>query len=89
MVYFRSISHQTDENSTCDGIENVYRMRIICTDTDDPPESCYPDEITPTFGIFAGAWGIFVATIGILGNLLTLIAIPVAANHKRSVTPEI
>ena len=58
-------------------------MRKICTETSDPPDSCFPTEITPTFGLFAGLWGIFVALTGIFGNLLTLFAIPYAAKRKR------
>jgi hypothetical protein len=40
-------------------------MRIFCTEyIEDPPESCFPSEISETFGIFAGVWGILVALTG-------------------------
>ena len=58
-------------------------MRLICTESSDPPDSCFLLEIGDVFRIFAGFWGILVATTGILGNLLTLLAIPYAAKHRR------
>jgi hypothetical protein len=59
-------------------------MRLECTEDPDPPDVCFPSDISVAFGIFAGVWGILVATTGILGNLLTLTAIPYAAKHRRS-----
>ena len=36
-------------------------------------------------GLLAGIWHVFHASIGFIGNLLTLIAIPYAARNKKLV----
>ena len=46
-------------------------------------EECFPSYITDTVAVLTGIWCIFNAIIGFTGNLLTLLAIPFAANRKR------
>jgi hypothetical protein len=46
-------------------------------------EYCFPKDVSRTFAISTGVWAIVMAITGILGNLLTLLAIPYAAKHRR------
>ncbi len=39
--------------------------------------------INPTFGTIAGIWCILNSIVGFSGNLLTMLAIPYAAKHKK------
>ena len=48
-------------------------------------EECFPSYINDTVAVLTGTWCIFNAIIGFTGNLLTLLAIPFAANRKRYV----
>ena len=43
---------------------------------------CFP-EYSSNANIYYGAWVIVIAIIGVIGNGLTLIAIPIASKHKR------
>ena len=48
-------------------------------------ENCIPSYMKGATGILAGIWHVFNASIGFIGNLLTLIAIPYAARNKKLV----
>ena len=66
---------------------NTYSMGKICleawiNDNDNETEECFP-ESTGVFGTITTVWYIINVSIGIMGNLLTLLAIPYAAKKKR------
>ena len=70
----------------CDSIEDIYWLSRICINGTDSNEfECvkfYSWSVTVIRkGI--GIWFLFVAILGTFGNLMTLIAIPYAARHKR------
>ena len=46
---------------------------------------CIPETLTDIYLTLASIWAVLVSTIGILGNLLTLMAVSFAARRKRSV----
>ncbi len=69
----------------CNGTENVFTLRLTCTEGPTAPANCFPVKISLTFRTFAGTWAIFIGLTGILGNMLTLLAIPYAAKRQRFV----
>ena len=63
-------------------LQNISKICVEEPYTEEYP--CYPDylkEIGPYFGI----WCLFISFLGMFGNLLTMLAIPYAANRKKYV----
>ena len=63
-------------------LQNISKICVEEPYTEEYP--CYPDylkEIGPYFGI----WCLFISFLGMFGNLLTMLAIPFAANRKKYV----
>ena len=69
------MSHMEVENLTCE-TANVLNLSMICLKKDHP-DDCFPEEPP---GILYGICVIHVTIVvlGIVGNLLTLLAIPYA-----------
>lgn len=66
-------------------LQNISKICVEEPYTEEYP--CYPDylkEIGPYFGI----WCLFISFLGMFGNLLTILAIPYAANRKKYVNLE-
>ena len=66
-------------------LQNISKICVEEPYTEEYP--CYPDylkEIGPYFGI----WCLFISFLGMFGNLLTMLAIPYAANRKKYVNLE-
>ena len=71
---------------SCSTPENMYLLNELCTNGSNSSNlECYKDHgpMTEASRIITGAWYIFIAFIGIFGNLTTLVAIPYAAKKKR------
>ena len=71
---------------SCSTSENIYMLNEMCTNGSNPSNlECYKDHgpMTDAIRISTGVWHIFIAFIGIFGNMTTLIAIPYAAKKKR------
>ena len=83
-------SYFSDEQTQC----NLAQMQIcnrdvfrnfsqICTEqpyTED--YQCYP-EYLKNIGVYFGIWCVFISVLGMFGNLLTMLAIPYAANRRK------
>ena len=73
-------------NYSCNTSDQVYFLNQICskgfgTDHYECTKNYGP--VTDIAGIISGTWHICIGIIGILGNIITLIAIPYAAERKR------
>ena len=63
-------------------IKNISR---ICTEQPHTEEyPCYPKYLKEV-GVYFGIWCIFICFLGMFGNLLTMLAIPYAANRRKYV----
>ena len=73
-------------NNSCNTVDQVYLLNQICSKRFDPNiYECsreYGDWAEPA-RILSGTWHIFIGIIGIVGNLMTIFAIPYAAERKR------
>jgi hypothetical protein len=64
-------------------VEEVYNLSTYClSEVGESLDRCKP-EINFTLKHFAGIWCIINGILGFSGNLLTLLAIPYAAWHKK------
>jgi hypothetical protein len=73
-------------NYSCNTSDNVYFLNQICSKGFDIGHNeCTKDygRVTDVAGIISGTWHICIGIIGIFGNIITLIAIPYAAERKR------
>ena len=61
--------------------QQVYNMSKLCPGNVDL-DGCYPPRFSGPLATFAGVWCILNAVVGIIGNLMTLVAIPYAAKKK-------
>ena len=74
------------ENLTCapDLLENVSRL---CTSSISwevhHSLTCFPNQAGDAFSVFVGVWSIINSGVGLLGNGLTLLAIPYARKRKK------
>ena len=71
---------------SCSTSDSMYMLNVLCTNGSDSSNlECVKDHgpITDASRISTGVWHIFIAFIGIFGNITTLIAIPYAAKKKR------
>ena len=70
---------------SCSTSQNIYLLNEMCTNgSDSSLLECYKDHgpTTDASRISTGMWHIFIALVGIFGNITTLIAIPDAAKRK-------
>ena len=71
---------------SCSTSENIFMLNELCMNGSNSSNlECYKDHgsMTNASRISTGVWYIFIALIGIFGNITTLIAIPYAAKKKR------
>ena len=67
---------------------NIYKLSKFCVNGSnfDGLYECLPNDLENCpYRIALGCWAILVMIIGVLGNLLTLLALPYAAKKKRYV----
>ncbi len=70
----------------CNKYDNIVNLSDICVSASDiSPFECIQnnDETKLIIRKLLGVWAVLITICGIAGNLLTLLAIPYAANHKR------
>ena len=70
----------------CNSTEAIHSFSHVCTSGSNLLQyECFKfyNNMTDTIRQIAGAWLIILGTVGILGNLITLLTIPYAANKKR------
>ena len=67
----------------CSSPENMTKLSTVCLESKLLYElnQCRPT--TSWFDPIALGWTVFSIVLGVLGNLMTLLAIPYAAKHKR------
>ena len=69
------------KNLSCDK-DNIYELSKLCVNgSDDGTLDCLLDH--NPYHTALGIWAVFVIVFAVLGNLLTLLAIPYAAHRKR------
>ena len=76
----------SDNITHCYGYENIARLSRDCINSlDTSLLECIRnnDEIKSKIRTLTGLWGPLITICGIFGNLLTLLAVPYAARHKR------
>ena len=70
----------------CDSYENILNLSIVCVSSSNVTlfECIHDnDEIKSVLRILIGIWASLITVCGTTGNLLTVLAIPHAAKHKR------
>ena len=70
----------------CDSYENIIKLSHYCVSSSNVTlfECIYDnDEIKSILRIVIGIWASLITVCGTTGNLLTVLAIPHAAKHKR------
>ena len=74
-------------NLVCDAkhVNDTYILSKLCVNgSDDGTLDCLPHNVEERQMRFAlGLWAVLILIIGVLGNTLTLLAIPYAARKKR------
>ena len=63
-------------------LQNISKICVEEPYTEEYP--CYPDYLKES-GPYFGTWCLFISFLGMFGNLLTMLAIPYAANRKKYV----
>ena len=94
--YFLKICNETDlccdkgvlRDPCCDpkNLTAINLLSKLCVDGSnvDGAYHCFDDSMTRCpYRNSLGLWAIVIIFIGVLGNLLTLLAIPYAARHRR------
>ena len=77
---------ELENNTFCNSYENIVSLSETCVNSFDVKSfECIQnnDEIKSIIRTFMGIWSTIIAVCGTAGNLLTLLAIPHAAKHKR------
>ena len=78
------VDYQTHSNNakmqSC--LQNISKICVEEPYTEEYP--CYPDYLKE-IGPYFGTWCLFISFLGMFGNLLTMLAIPFAANRKKYV----
>ena len=85
MIY-DNLNTRIENNHSCSTSERIYLLNDMCTNGFDASTlECFKSygQMTDASHISTGIWHIFIALVGIFGNLTTLIAIPYAAKKKR------
>ena len=70
----------------CDGYENVINLSNVCVNSKNVTLfECIQnnDDIKSVIRLLMGIWASLITVCGTAGNLLTVLAIPHAAKHKR------
>ena len=76
----------TSKEFICNGTAEIYLLNQLCTLSSNATKyECFKfyNNITDIARQISGGWLILVGTVGILGNLATLLTIPYAAKRKR------
>ena len=77
---------ELENNTFCNSYENIVSLSETCVNSFDVKSfECIQnnDETKSVIRTFMGIWSTIIAVCGTAGNLLTLLAIPHAAKHKR------
>ena len=78
-----NINTGNNNSLTCDK-ENIFNLSKLCVDgSDNGSLPCLLKENMQPYHTAMGVWAIFVVVFAVLGNLLTLLAVPYAARKKR------
>ena len=75
--------HDNISYFVCDGTNNYYLSKL-CVNGSYEETLCIPelDRQLP-YRVALGVWGLIVMVFGVIGNLLTLLSIPYAAQKQR------
>ena len=69
--------------SVCDE-DTIFDLSKLCVNgSDDGSLPCLPDDGNNPYHIALGVWAIIVIVFAVPGNILTLLAIPYAAQKQR------
>lgn len=70
---------------SCDNPQDVYALSSLCLENEENFSNldCLPTDKMEWYQCAAIAWGLVNMIVGVVGNLLTMVAIPYAAWKKK------
>ena len=81
-LFFVDYQTKSDNAKMQSCLQNISKICVEEPYTEEYP--CYPDYLKKV-GTYFGIWCLFISFLGMIGNLLTMLAIPYAANRKKYV----